>query len=62
MNFMNDLTTEECELIFGGGDLFLYDVFYVIGKVYQECLETVQKEKSTTGSNMHTIQLKMGGL
>lgn len=58
---MKELTTAECELIFGG-DLTLYDIFYALGRVYQECLEAAQREKNSTGSNSHTIKLKMGGL
>lgn len=59
---MKELTTVECEIIFGGGDKFLYDVFYVFGSVFQACLEAAQREKNSTGSNSHTIKLKMGGL
>lgn len=58
---MKELTNSESISIMGG-DLFLYDVFYLTGKVFQASLESGQKARKTPGTNSYVISLKMGGL
>jgi len=59
---MKELTKDEYVSITGGGDLFLYDLFFIIGTAYQTCLDSAEREKSTPGTNSYTLALKMGGL
>lgn len=60
--YMKELTKDECIFITGGGDLFLYDLFYMIGTVYEACRVAGETAKNTPGTNSYTQNLKMGGL
>lgn len=59
---MKELTKDEYISITGGGDLFLYDLFYMLGTVYEACREAGETARSTPGTNSYTQGLKMGGL
>jgi hypothetical protein len=59
---MKILMKEEYVSITGGGDLFLYDLFFMIGTVYQSCLDSGKSAKNTPGTNSYIIGLRIGGL
>ncbi|WP_162418784.1 hypothetical protein [Cyclobacterium roseum] len=58
---MKELTNNEYLSVMGG-DLFLYDVFYLAGMVFQSSLESGRRARRTLGTNSYMISLKMGGL